>query len=81
MTADTLLPSFIRQTNDRMLILPAKGPAAGWLPKDAYDWIDKYLPKEWGPQPDNGWMWAPAEIPPARPAAWTPPPTWKRPST
>ena len=34
-------------TNDRLLIMPAKGPANGWLTKDAWDWINKYVPNEW----------------------------------
>lgn len=33
--------------NDRMLIMPAKGPAQGWLPKDAWEWIEQFVPKEW----------------------------------
>lgn len=32
---------------DRLLILPAKGPAEGWLPSDAWPWIASNLPKEW----------------------------------
>ena len=34
-------------TNDRLLIMPAKGPADGWLPNEAWDWINAQLPKEW----------------------------------
>ena len=34
-------------TNDRILIMPAKGPADGWLPKDAWDWISSKVPREW----------------------------------
>ena len=33
--------------NDRLLIMPAKGPADGWLPKEAWDWINSKLPREW----------------------------------
>ena len=34
-------------TNDRLLILPAKRPADGWLQKDAWDWINANVPREW----------------------------------
>lgn len=34
-------------TNDRLLVMPAKGPADGWLPKDAWDWINVRVPREW----------------------------------
>ena len=34
-------------TNDRILVMPAKGPAEGWLPKDAWDWINTNVPREW----------------------------------
>ncbi len=33
--------------NDRLLIVPAKGPAGGWLPQDAWTWINTNVPKEW----------------------------------
>ncbi len=33
--------------SDRLLILPAKGPSDGWLPKEAWEWIQKHLPREW----------------------------------
>ena len=33
--------------NDQLLIMPAKGPADGLLPKDAWEWIRKNLPREW----------------------------------
>ena len=33
--------------NDRLLIMPAKGPADGWLPKDAWDWISARVPRAW----------------------------------
>lgn len=32
---------------DRLLIMPAKGPGAGWLPQEAWNWIDENVPKEW----------------------------------
>lgn len=32
---------------DFMLIMPAKGPADGWLPKEAWAWIQANVPKEW----------------------------------
>jgi hypothetical protein len=32
---------------DRILILPAKGPAAGWLPGEAWAWIRENLPRAW----------------------------------
>lgn len=32
---------------DRLLILPAKGPATGWLPSEAWDWLNKNLRNEW----------------------------------
>lgn len=34
-------------TNDRLLVMPAKGPGDGWLPKDAWDWINNEVPREW----------------------------------
>jgi hypothetical protein len=34
-------------TTDRLLILPAKGPADGWLPADAWAWIEANVPREW----------------------------------
>jgi hypothetical protein len=33
--------------DDRLLILPAKGPAGGWLPKEAWDWIRQNVPNAW----------------------------------
>jgi len=33
--------------NDGLLILPAKGPAEGWLPKSAWEWIKTNVPNEW----------------------------------
>jgi hypothetical protein len=32
---------------DQLLIMPAKGPADGWLPPEAWKWINDYIPKEW----------------------------------
>ena len=32
---------------DRLLILPAKGPADGWLPQEAWTWINQNIPREW----------------------------------
>ena len=32
--------------SDRLLILPAKGPADGWLPTDAWTWIAQHAPRE-----------------------------------
>lgn len=32
---------------DRLLIMPAKGPAHGWLPADAWTWISTNVPNEW----------------------------------
>ena len=32
---------------DRLLIMPAKGPADGWLTKEAWDWINRNVPTEW----------------------------------
>jgi len=43
--ANRLRP-LIRQP-DRLLILPAKGPADGWLPADAWHWISENLPRQW----------------------------------
>jgi hypothetical protein len=33
--------------DDRLLILPAKRPAAGWLPPEAWTWINENMPAEW----------------------------------
>lgn len=33
--------------NDRLLVMPAKGPADGYLPQDAWDWIYRNVPREW----------------------------------
>lgn len=32
---------------DRLLIQPAKGPSDGWLPKEAWEWLQKNVPREW----------------------------------
>src|SRR4051794_11053667 len=34
-------------TTDGLLIMPAKGPADGWLPKDAWTWISNNVPRLW----------------------------------
>jgi hypothetical protein len=31
--------------NDRMLVMPARGPVLGWLAKEAWDWLNKNLPQ------------------------------------
>jgi len=33
--------------SDRLLIQPAKGPSDGWLPKEAWEWLQNNLPREW----------------------------------
>ena len=35
------------RTGDWLIVMPAKGPADGWLPKIAWEWIDNNVPKEW----------------------------------
>ncbi len=40
-----LLPLIFAE--DRLLILPAKGPPGGWLPKEAWTWISENVPREW----------------------------------
>lgn len=32
---------------DRLLVLPAKGPGAGWLPGEAWQWIQENVPRAW----------------------------------
>jgi hypothetical protein len=32
---------------DRLVIMPAKGPALGWLPTEAWNWIAANVPREW----------------------------------
>ena len=43
--ANKLRPLIYR--NDRLLIQPAKGPSDGWLPQEAWTWLDQIIPKEW----------------------------------
>jgi len=31
--------------NDYLLIIEVRNNAQGWLPRDAWDWIDKNIPK------------------------------------
>ena len=33
--------------SDRLLIMPAKGPADGWLPEEAWQWIQENVPNAW----------------------------------
>jgi hypothetical protein len=35
------------RTGDWLMVMPAKGPVDGWLPADAWTWLNKYLPREW----------------------------------
>ena len=35
-------------TQDRLLIMPAKGPTAGWLAAEAWTWLNENVPFEWG---------------------------------
>ena len=44
-TSDKLLPLVFN--TDKILIMPAKGPALGWLPQPAWDWLNANVPKEW----------------------------------
>ena len=32
---------------DWLVVMPAKGPADGWLPKDGWNWFNKNIPNEW----------------------------------
>lgn len=32
---------------DSILIMPAKGPADGWMPAEAWTWIHENVPREW----------------------------------
>lgn len=34
-------------TQDRLLIVPAKGPSVGWLPQDAWTWLNAHVPRDW----------------------------------
>jgi hypothetical protein len=31
----------------RLLVMPAMGPGDGWLPKEAWDWINDHVPRAW----------------------------------
>ena len=33
--------------SDHLLIMPAKGPADGWLPQEAWQWIQENVRNEW----------------------------------
>ena len=33
--------------SDRLLIMPARGPADGWLPTEAWTWLNTNIPREW----------------------------------
>lgn len=33
--------------SDRLLVLPARGPAEGWLPQEAWQWIRDNVPNVW----------------------------------
>ena len=35
------------RTSDWLVVMPAKGPADGWLPKEGWEWITKHVPNEW----------------------------------
>src|SRR5436305_391216 len=35
------------RTGDWLIVMPAKGPADGWLPPVAWQWIENNVPKEW----------------------------------
>jgi hypothetical protein len=35
------------RTGDWLIVMPAKGPADGWLPKVAWEWINNNVPREW----------------------------------
>ena len=35
------------RTSDWLVVMPAKGPADGWLPKAGWEWLQKHVPKEW----------------------------------
>jgi hypothetical protein len=30
--------------NDRLVVAPIRRPIGGWLPQDAWDWINNYVP-------------------------------------
>jgi hypothetical protein len=35
------------RTSDWLVVMPAKGPVDGWLPKPGWDWVNKHLTNEW----------------------------------
>jgi hypothetical protein len=35
------------RTADWLIVMPAKGPVDGWLPKVAWEWLNSRLSKEW----------------------------------
>jgi hypothetical protein len=35
------------RTTDWLIVMPAKGPVDGWLPKRAWDWLNNNLQREW----------------------------------
>jgi hypothetical protein len=35
------------RTSDWLMVMPAKGPVDGWLPKPGWEWINKHVPNEW----------------------------------
>lgn len=35
------------RTTDWLVVMPAKGPVNGWLPKAGWVWISEYVPNEW----------------------------------
>ncbi len=35
------------RTGDWLIVMPAKGPADGWLPFVAWQWLNENVPKEW----------------------------------
>lgn len=45
-TADQLSKRLLNHIdeNDRLLVINATRPHAGWLPQDAWDWINKFVP-------------------------------------
>jgi hypothetical protein len=40
-------------STDKLLIMPAKGPADGWMPMDAWQWIRDNVPNEWASYPQG----------------------------
>lgn len=32
---------------DRLMVMPAKGPVDGWLPREAWEWLNENLLREW----------------------------------